>query len=72
MHLHESEDSRKIVNAIMSLASSFGMRTVAEGIERDEHAESLLRLGCDLGQGYLFARPLDTDEAACLLRTRSA
>lgn len=72
MHLHESEDSRKIVNAIMSLASSFGMRTVAEGIERDEHAESLLRLGCDLGQGYLFARPLDTDEAARLLRTRSA
>jgi diguanylate cyclase (GGDEF)-like protein/PAS domain S-box-containing protein len=48
-----------IVNAVIGLAKSFRMKTVAEGIEKQEQALLLRRAGCDLGQGFLFspARP---------------
>ena len=41
----------------MTLAKSLGVPAVAEGIERPEQHVWLRELGCDLGQGYLFARP---------------
>ena len=50
-----------IANAI-DLANSLGVTTLAEGIENKEQHEMLLELGCDLGQGYLFDKPLSTDE----------
>ena len=40
-----------------------GIGVVAEGIETERQAERLLELGCDLGQGYLFSRPVPADEA---------
>jgi EAL domain-containing protein (putative c-di-GMP-specific phosphodiesterase class I) len=48
-----------IVSAVIGLAKSFRMKTVAEGIETQEQALLLRRAGCDLGQGFLFspARP---------------
>ena len=55
-----------LVRAIVELARSFGLRTVAEGIERREQLEPLVALGCDLGQGYLFARPGAPSEIATL------
>src|SRR3546814_5351743 len=54
----EEEDSFAIVNAIISLARSLMMDTVAEGIDRPEQAARLRSLGCCYGQGYLYARPL--------------
>jgi diguanylate cyclase (GGDEF)-like protein/PAS domain S-box-containing protein len=53
---HERED-RVIVGAMISLAHALGLTVVAEGIERAGQLEVLRDLGCDLGQGYLFARP---------------
>ena len=41
---------------------------VAEGIERAEQAELVRLAGCDLGQGFLFARPMGPEEAMALLR----
>ena len=55
-----------LVRAIVELARSFGLRTVAEGIERREQVGPLLELGCDLAQGYLFARPTSAAEVAAL------
>jgi diguanylate cyclase (GGDEF)-like protein/PAS domain S-box-containing protein len=55
-----------LVRAIVELARSFGLRTVAEGIERPEQVPPLVRLGCELGQGYLFARPAGAAELAAL------
>ena len=43
------------------------IETVAEGIEADEQAEVLRTLGCEFGQGYFFARPLDPSAWAALL-----
>ena len=55
--------SRKIVAAVIGLGHSLGMPTVAESIERHSTVEALRGLGCDLGQGYLFGRPMRADEA---------
>jgi predicted signal transduction protein with EAL and GGDEF domain len=45
------------------------IQTVAEGIEADEQAEVLRTLGCELGQGFYFARPLMPEAWNDLLRT---
>ena len=47
-----------ISRAIISMARSLRLETVAEGIEKEEHAEFLRREGCNHGQGYLFSRPV--------------
>ncbi len=51
-------ESRKIVSAVVGLGQSLSMTTVAEGIESQEQAEMMLWLGCELGQGYFYGRPL--------------
>ena len=51
----------------MRLADELGLRTVAEGIEHDEQLAALRHLGCTLGQGYLFARPMSDAELGSLL-----
>jgi EAL domain-containing protein (putative c-di-GMP-specific phosphodiesterase class I) len=55
--------SRKIIASMLSLGRTLGLTTVAEGIETRDEADFLLSQGCDLGQGYLFARPLWPQEA---------
>ena len=54
----DRDDQRSIVRAIIALAHALGHRVVAEGIEDDEERRFLLDEGCDLGQGFLFSRPL--------------
>jgi diguanylate cyclase (GGDEF)-like protein/PAS domain S-box-containing protein len=56
-----------IAAAIVSLAQALGLRTVAEGIERPEQRDAVRALGCDLAQGFLFAKPLPPDEAEALI-----
>jgi diguanylate cyclase (GGDEF)-like protein/PAS domain S-box-containing protein len=58
-----------IVRAIISMAQSLHLGTVAEGIETREHASQLLALGCSTGQGYFFAKPMAAHETNELLRT---
>jgi EAL domain-containing protein (putative c-di-GMP-specific phosphodiesterase class I) len=52
---------QSVAGGIVMLARTLGMSTVAEGIENDEQAESLARLGCDRAQGWLFGRPVPAD-----------
>jgi EAL domain-containing protein (putative c-di-GMP-specific phosphodiesterase class I) len=47
-----------IVQSILSIGDSFGLTTVAEGVEKPEQLELLAHLGCDRAQGYLLGRPL--------------
>ena len=56
-----------IVEAIIALAARLEMTTVAEGIEDTEQLARLTTMGCQLAQGYLFARPCDADSAAMYL-----
>ena len=53
-----SEHDESLVGAIINMAASLGLKTVAEGIEDEETLQKLLSLGCDIGQGYLWSKPL--------------
>ena len=57
-----------LVEGVVSLSHVLEMKTVAEGVESERHAEILRAMGCDYGQGYLFARPAPIGEALRLLR----
>ncbi len=56
-----------LARTVVALGQTLGLRTVAEGVETAEQRDALVGLGCALGQGYLFARPLPADEAGRLL-----
>jgi len=58
-----------IVRAIISMAQSLHLGIVAEGIETREHASQLLALGCTIGQGYFFSKPMPASDTNELLRT---
>jgi diguanylate cyclase (GGDEF)-like protein len=58
----EDEHTASIVGSIVDLARHLGLRVVAEGIETDEVMERLIALGCEIGQGYLIARPLSEQQ----------
>ena len=53
-----NEQDAAIVSAVVTMARSLGMRTVAEGAEKESHVKVLAQLGCDCVQGYVLARPM--------------
>ena len=65
------EDPRqlKFVAAVLQLIEAAGLLSVAEGIETPDQSRLLTRMGCDLGQGYLFGRPAEAAAMAELIRT---
>lgn len=67
----DTKESRKIIAAIIGLGHSLSLTTVAEGIETTEQAEMLLRLGCDVGQGWLYGPPVPSGDLASFLSTHS-
>ncbi|WP_459776025.1 putative bifunctional diguanylate cyclase/phosphodiesterase [Aquifex pyrophilus] len=66
-NLPKDEDDLKMVKAIILLAKTFNLKTVAEGIETKEQLEVLRELGCDYGQGYYFSKPVPEEEFIKLL-----
>ena len=63
-------ESRKIVAAVVGLGQSLGLITVAEGVEVPETAALLRDLGCDIGQGWLYGRPISAEGVNALLQRR--
>ncbi len=64
----EPDGTSTLVQAILSLAHSLGLQVVAEGVEREEQAEALTKMNCDVLQGFLFARPQPADAIPALMR----
>ena len=60
-----------LARAIIALCETLSLRTIAEGIERREHWQGLRALGCELGQGYFFARPLPSTAMGALIAERA-
>lgn len=56
-----SQDDTSIVEGVISLAKAFQREVIAEGVESIEHGVLLLRMGCELGQGYGIGRPMPGD-----------
>lgn len=59
--------SHTIVRTIIALAHNLGLDVTAEGIETPEQLAELRKLGCELGQGYLFSKPVDAQSAEALI-----
>jgi len=64
----DTAEGTALLGGITQLGRSLGLELVAEGIERPRQAELVRNAGCDLGQGFLFARPAPPEDAAALLR----
>lgn len=69
--LEKDTKSLDIVRAIVNLAKVFNLKVVAEGIEREKEVIALSGLGCEMGQGYLFGKPIDLEATKELLRSRA-
>ena len=54
--------SSVILNAVIAMAKWLGMRVITEGVETKEQVEHLRSLGCDMFQGYFFAKPMPVEE----------
>ena len=52
------------------LGQELGMKLTAEGIETEEQLSNICNMECDLGQGFLFARPQSSERMATLLKTK--
>ena len=67
--IHDSPKSLEIVSAIVGLARNFKLGVIAEGIETEQDAAVIISLGCEMAQGYLFGKPMSSDDAQLFIRT---
>lgn len=67
---HNKQDAA-IVEALLSIARAFSFATLAEGVETEEQAAALHVAGCELGQGYLYARPMPVEAFSTLIGPRA-
>src|SRR4051794_27603722 len=65
-----SPETAGLATAVVSLGDTLNLEVVAEGIELPDQWMTLRDLGCDLGQGFFFARPMDSDAVIDFLRSR--
>jgi EAL domain-containing protein (putative c-di-GMP-specific phosphodiesterase class I) len=70
--MNDASGDSALAHAIIRIAESLGLTTVAEGIEYDDQRDRLRELQCPFGQGYLFSKPLAPAELASLLNLQRA
>ena len=70
-HVASGQDDASITQAIIAMSHRLGLSTVAEGVEQADQHAWLREADCDLGQGYLWSRPVPADQLPALL-ARSA
>jgi diguanylate cyclase (GGDEF)-like protein/PAS domain S-box-containing protein len=70
--LADSTVNHSIIAAVLALARGLGIEVTAEGIEHEDELAAVVRLGCDRGQGYLFAKPMPAALAETALASRRA
>ena len=59
-----------IVNTVVELAHRLNFNVTAERVETVEQYQTLQQLGCDMGQGYLFSKPLPSEEAQSFINAQ--
>lgn len=71
-HLESCRTQQRVVRGIIYLLHTMGLKAVMEGVEREGQADLLKRYGCDIVQGYLYAKPMDSDMLAFYLSSRDS
>ena len=67
---HSDRVNAGLCETIVELGQRFGLKTVAEGIETTHESHKLQGIGCDIGQGYLFAKPMSKAQLIGIMRRR--
>jgi len=70
MNVSHSSNELQIVKAIIEMSKSLGITNIAEGIEDKETASTLAKLGCEVGQGYFWSKPLSQKDLVSLLKQK--
>jgi EAL domain-containing protein (putative c-di-GMP-specific phosphodiesterase class I) len=68
MNMSENKDSENIVDAIIGLAKSLNLKTIAEGVETRQQLDMFKQKECDEVQGYYFSKPIPAAEFMALLK----
>ena len=66
--LEENSKAGNIIGSVVRMAHGLGMRVISEGVETRQQADFLKNLGCDLMQGYYFAKPMPQEDYERLAR----
>ena len=66
-NIHEKRESSAIVRAVTTLAAALPVPVCVEGIENEESYKAVVRLGCEIGQGWYFGKPMQAEQARELL-----
>ncbi len=69
VYKEDSERGQEIIRCIIQMAKALNMKTVAEGIDAYAQVDQLRQMGCDAIQGFVFARPMPTDEFERFMET---
>lgn len=67
LDLFSTKNGTSIVKAILAMAKSMDLTTIAEGVENEKEAQFLINNGCDMIQGFLYGRPLSIDDVEVVL-----
>ncbi|GIG52499.1 hypothetical protein Dsi01nite_105400 [Dactylosporangium siamense] len=70
LHMDTDHDDAVLVRGAIELGHNLGMTVVAEGVEGSAHVAALQALGCDIAQGYHYARPMPASDVTDWIRTR--
>jgi predicted signal transduction protein with EAL and GGDEF domain len=70
-NIHSKRESAAIIKAVTTLAAALSVPVCVEGIESEEAYEAVVRLGCAVGQGWYFGKPVPAEQARELLDSRS-
>ncbi|HZF93677.1 MAG TPA: EAL domain-containing protein [Allosphingosinicella sp.] len=70
--LEEDPDDAAIIDAVVNLGRSLGIRTVAEGVENERQHGFIASLGCDYGQGFLYGKAAPAGEVEAMLKRRES
>ena len=70
--MNDSENTSKVIKAMIELSHSLNLKVVAEGVEDESILQMLETMNCDFAQGYYFAKPLSLDQLDEMLGSRSS
>jgi EAL domain-containing protein (putative c-di-GMP-specific phosphodiesterase class I) len=69
-NIHEKRESIAIIRAVATLAGALSVPVCVEGIENEGAYEAVVTLGCAIGQGWYFGKPMPAEQARELLAAR--